>query len=79
MPGETVSPERQQERDVYQSIAIDAGQICRNLYLATGSIDWGACAIESFRDDYMNLLLGIDRRSQFLIYYAAVGKIPQGL
>lgn len=63
----------------YRDIYIDAGHVCQNLYLAAGSVDCGVCAIESFRDDYMNRLLGLDGRTQFLIYCAAVGKIRHGL
>lgn len=63
----------------YRDIYIDAGHVCQNLYLVAASIGCGVCAIESFRDDYMNNLLGLDGRTQFLIYCAAVGKVMQGL
>ncbi|ACL15587.1 SagB/ThcOx family dehydrogenase [Methanosphaerula palustris] len=63
----------------YRDIYIDAGHVCQNLYLAAGPIDCGVCAIESFQDDYMNRLLGLDGKTQFLIYCAAVGKIRHGL
>ena len=64
---------RYQERG-YRYLFLDAGHVCQNLYLATESIDCGACAVAAFDDDKMNTLLGLDGIRQFVIYLAAVGK-----
>lgn len=58
----------------YRYLHLDAGHVCQNLYLATESIDCGACAIAAFDDDEMNKVVGVDGEKQFVIYIGAVGK-----
>ncbi|MDD1693922.1 MAG: SagB/ThcOx family dehydrogenase [Methanoregula sp.] len=58
----------------YRDLHLDAGHVCQNLYLATGAVGCGTCAVAAFNDDEMNELLGINSEDQFLIYLATVGK-----
>ena len=55
-------------------IAIDAGHICQNLYLAAEAIDAGMCAIASYDQDKMDAMLGVDGTDEFTIYLASLGK-----
>jgi SagB-type dehydrogenase family enzyme len=58
----------------YRYIFIDAGHVCQNLYLAGESIDCGVCAVDSYADDELNNLLGLDGVNQFAVYMGVVGK-----
>ncbi len=58
----------------YRYILLDAGHVCQNLYLAAESIGCGVCAVGAYDDDIINKLLGLDGRSEFVIYIAAAGK-----
>lgn len=60
----------------HKVIAIDAGHICQNLYLAAGSIGCGTCAIAAYRQDKADALLKLDGEEEFVIYMAPVGRIP---
>ncbi len=59
----------------HRVIAIDAGHVCQNLYLACQAISAGACAIAAFHQDKMDQLLGVDGENEFTIYLAPVGKV----
>jgi SagB-type dehydrogenase family enzyme len=56
-------------------IALDAGHICQNLYLAAESINAGVCAIAAYDQDKMDELLQIDGENELTVYLAAVGKV----
>ena len=56
-------------------IALDAGHICQNLYIASGAIGAGTCAVGAFDQTKMNELLKVDGDDEFVIYMAPVGKI----
>jgi SagB-type dehydrogenase family enzyme len=56
-------------------IAQDSGHVCQNLYLACQAIQAGTCAVDSYNQDAMDALLGIDGVSEFTIYCAPVGKV----
>ncbi len=56
-------------------IALDAGHLCENLYLAVEAIQAGTCAIGAYNQEKMDALLGVDGREEFVIYAAPVGKI----
>jgi SagB-type dehydrogenase family enzyme len=56
-------------------IALDAGHICQNLYVACGAIDAGTCAVGAFDQARMNQVIGIDGEDEFVIYMAPVGKV----
>jgi len=55
-------------------IAIDAGHICQNLYLAGEAIGAGVCAVAAYDQEKMDALIGVDGEEEFTIYLAAVGK-----
>jgi len=56
-------------------IALDAGHICQNLYIAAGAIGAGTCAVGAFDQTRMNQVLGVDGEDEFVIYMAPVGKV----
>jgi len=56
-------------------IALDAGHVCQNLYLACAAIGAGTCAVAAYHQDLMDELLGIDGESEFALYLAPVGKL----
>ncbi len=60
----------------YKVIAIDAGHVCQNLYIAAEAIEAGTCAIAAYDQDLMDSLLEVDGKDEFTIYLAPVGKIP---
>lgn len=59
----------------HRMIAMEAGHVCQNLYLATESIGGGACAILGYDQERLDKLIGVDGKDEFAIYMAAVGKI----
>jgi len=62
----------------HKIIAIDAGHVCQNLYLAAESIGAGTCAIGAYFQDEMDNLFGLDGEDEFTIYAAPVGKLESG-
>lgn len=56
-------------------IAVDAGHVCENLYLAAESIGAGACAMLGYDQTKLDRLIGVDGRNEFTFYLASVGKI----
>ena len=58
----------------HKKILIDIGHVCQNLYLASESINSGACAIGIYDQKMMDELLELDGDEEFVIYLAAVGK-----
>lgn len=59
----------------HKVIAMDAGHIGQNLYLACEAIKSGTCAIAAYDQDYVDDLLGLDGIDEFVIYLAPVGKV----
>ncbi len=59
----------------YKVIALDAGHVCQNLYLACETIGAGTCAIAAYRQKLADSLLGVDGNDEFVVYLAPVGKI----
>lgn len=57
-------------------IALDAGHVCQNLYLAAEAIGAGACAIAAYHQAKMDAILGVDGQEEFTVYLAPVGKAP---
>ena len=55
-------------------IAVEAGHVCQNLYLAAESIHGAACAIMGYNQKRLDELLHIDGKDEFVIYLAATGK-----
>lgn len=58
----------------HKVIALDAGHLCQNLYLACEAIDAGTCAIAAYDQIAMDNLLKIDGEDEFTIYLAPVGR-----
>ena len=58
----------------HKVIAIDAGHVCQNLYLACEAINAGTCAIAAYDQEEMDLFLRVDGKNEFTIYLASVGK-----
>lgn len=56
-------------------IALDAGHVCQNLYLACEAIGAGTCAIAAYSQDAMDALIGVDGDEEFTVYVAPVGKV----
>jgi len=56
-------------------IALDAGHVCQNLYLAVAAIGAGTCAVAAYHHDMMDELLGVDGQDEFTLYLAPVGKV----
>jgi SagB-type dehydrogenase family enzyme len=59
----------------HKIIAMDAGHLCQNLYLASETIGAGTCAIGAYTQSKMDTLVGVDGRDEFVIYAAPVGKV----
>ena len=59
----------------YKVIAIDAGHVCQNLYLACEAIGAGTCAIAAYNQDLSDELIGVDGSEEFVVYLAPVGKL----
>jgi len=58
----------------HKVIAIDAGHVCQNLYLASAAIGGGTCAVAAYHQDMMDKLLSLDGDDEFTLYLAPVGK-----
>ena len=61
----------------YKVIALDAGHVCQNLYLACEAIGAGTCAIAAYNQTLVDVLLGVDGYEEFGIYMAPVGKVGE--
>lgn len=61
----------------YKLIAVDAGHVCQNLYLACEGIGAGTCAILSYEQALADSLISVDGKEEFVVYAASVGKIEQ--
>lgn len=59
----------------YKVIALDAGHVCQNLYLACEAIGAGTCAIAAYNQTITDDLLQVDGDEEFCIYMAPVGKV----
>lgn len=62
------------EHAAIKLLAIDAGHVCQNLYLAAEAVGAGVCAVAAYDQDLMDELIGVDGREEFTIYLAAVGR-----
>lgn len=57
----------------HKVIAIDAGHVCQNLYLACEALGLGTCAIAAYDQETLDSLLRIDGQDEFTVYLASVG------
>ncbi len=60
----------------HKVIAIDAGHVGQNLYLACTAIGMGTCAIAAYDQRACDRLLGVDGTDEFTLYVSPVGKLP---
>jgi SagB-type dehydrogenase family enzyme len=58
----------------HKVIALDAGHVCQNLYLACESLGLGTCAIAAYDQEGCDRLLGVDGDEEFTLYLAPVGR-----
>ncbi len=58
----------------HKVIAIDAGHVGQNLYLAAEALGAGVCAIAAYDQEDCDRLLGVDGKEEFTVYIAAAGK-----
>lgn len=76
----TVIPRRTEWRyglASHKVIALDAGHVCQNLYLACEAIDAGVCAVAAYDQEALDGLLGVDGTEEFAMYVAPVGKVRE--
>ena len=59
----------------HKAIALDAGHVCQNLYLAAQAIAGGVCAVAAYIQNEVDKVIGLDGKDEFAIYIAAVGKV----
>lgn len=74
----TVIPYRMEWRydlAAHRVIAMDAGHVCQNLYLACEAIGAGTCAVAAYHQEQMDALLHLDGEDEFTLYLAPVGKV----
>lgn len=62
------------DRAAHKVIALDAGHVCQNLYLACESLGLGTCAIAAYDQEACDRLLGVDGDDEFTLYLAPVGR-----
>ena len=56
-------------------IAVDAGHVCQNLYIACEAVRAGTCAIAAYDQELADALVGVDGEDEFVLYMAPVGKV----
>lgn len=59
----------------HKVIALDAGHICQNLYLAVEAISAGTCGIGAYLQGEVDSFVGVDGVDEFTVYISPVGKI----
>lgn len=61
----------------HKMIALDAGHVGQNLYLASQTIRAGVCTVAAYHQKKMDELIRVDGQEEFVIYLASVGKVPR--
>ena len=59
----------------HRVIAIDAGHVCQNLYLACEAIGARTCAIGAYDQEAVDRLIRVDGEEEFAVYLASVGRV----
>jgi SagB-type dehydrogenase family enzyme len=59
----------------HKVIAMEAGHVAQNLYLACEAVNAGTCAIAAYDQEAVDRILRIDGIDEFTIYLAPVGKV----
>jgi SagB-type dehydrogenase family enzyme len=73
----TTIPERMEWRyaeAAHKVIALDAGHVCQNLYLAGEAAGCGICAIAAYDQELCDALVDVDGEEEFTIYVGTVSK-----
>lgn len=74
----TCTPYRGEWRYDYRShkvMLLDAGHVCQNLYTACEGLGFGTCAIASYDQEYMDDMVEVDGKDEFVVYMAPVGRV----
>lgn len=58
----------------HKVIALNAGHVCQNLYIACEALGLATCAVAAYNQRKMDELLGVDGQEEFTLYLAPVGK-----
>ncbi|MFO8182917.1 MAG: SagB/ThcOx family dehydrogenase [Candidatus Aegiribacteria sp.] len=58
----------------HKVIALDAGHLCQNLYLACTAAGLATCGIGAYDQKAMDELMGFDGKDEFTVYIAPVGR-----
>ena len=58
----------------HRMIAMEAGHVCENLYLAAESCGAGACGVMAYHQPRVDELIGADGQDEFALYLACVGR-----
>ena len=61
----------------YKVIALDAGHVCQNLYLACEAVGCGTCAIAAYNQSLADELVAVDGNEELTVYIAPVGKVAR--
>ena len=59
----------------HKDIAIEAGHVCQNLYLACEGIGAGTCGIAAYDQKLIDSLIKVDGKDEFTVYLSPVGKV----
>ena len=59
----------------HKDIAIEAGHVCQNLYLACEGISSGTCGIAAYNQKLIDTLIEVDGKDEFVVYLSPVGKV----
>ena len=73
----TTIPERMEWRyaeAAHKVIALDAGHVCQNLYLAAEAVVCGVCAIAAYDQELCDSFVQVDGEDEFTTYIATVSK-----
>jgi len=59
----------------YKMIALEAGHVMQNLYLAAEAVNCGVCAIAAYDQKIIDKAINVNGRDEFSVYLATVGKV----
>jgi SagB-type dehydrogenase family enzyme len=65
------------DRAAHKVIALDAGHVGQNLYLACTAMGAGTCAVAAYDQDDCDELLAVDGEEEFTVYIAPVGRVAR--
>ena len=59
----------------HKVIALDAGHVCQNLYLACEAVGAGTCAVAAYHQQLMDQLVRVDGEEECVVYLAPAGRV----